>query len=338
MCRNCISFETVAVLGGDYDGDNLLTGSAYVTRSASGRTYVHDFGAGAGEMFFYSSDGQLDFTIRRDGGGPGEYVYPMPIVELPNRRVVVFDQANVRLSILEEDGTFLESSYFPSHRINQAHPLNDSVLLVAASIGTPDRAGLPFHLVHIGGSILESFGSEGAGFRRMMVLDDDRFLSTSASGRPYRIEHWNGRSLETVWIREADWFPREPRSPEAAGSPYLSDIYLDGSLLWTIVIVEDPSWTPPAPDAPPVPNSAEALDSEFDTVVEVIDLASNEVVASQRFDEVMDRLFPDGTVLHLSADDLGVALWEIRYLRFRSSSQRDSPMLPNPSPSKEDSR
>ena len=345
MCRDCISLRTVAVLGGDYDGDNLLTGSAYVTRSISGRTYVHDFGAGAAEMFFYTSDGQLKFTIRQEGEGPGEYVDPRPIVELPNRRVVVFDQATVRLSILEEDGTFVESSYFP-HKINQAHPLNDSVLLVAASIRTPERAGLPFHLVHISGTILESFGrevnfipgTEGVGFRRMMVLNDSRFLSTSTSGRPYEIERWNGRSLEAVLTREADWFPRRPRSREVAGSPYVSDIYLDGLLLWTIVIVKDPNWTPPAPDAPPVPNSAESLDSEFDTIIEVIDLTVNEVVASQQFDEAMDRLFPDGTILHLAADDLGVALWEIRSHRFRASSLRGSLMLPNTSPSREDSR
>lgn len=327
MCRDCISLETVAVLGGDYDGDNLLTGSAYVTRSRSGRTYVHDFGAGAAEMFFYTSDGELKFTIRQEGEGPGEYVDPMPIVELPNRRVIVFDQANVRLSILEEDGTFVESRYFP-HRINQAHPLNDSVLLVAASIQTPEQAGLPFHLVHISGTILESFGpevnfipgTEGVGFRRMMILDDSRFLSTSTSGRPYRIERWNGRSLEAVWTREADWFPQRSSSREVSGSPYVSDIHLDGSLLWTIVIVKDPSWTPPAPDAPPVPNRADLLDSEFDTIIEVIDLAVNKVVASQKFDGAMDRLFPDGTILHLAADDLGVPLWELRSPRFRPSS------------------
>ncbi len=34
-------------------------------------------------MFFYRADGQLEFTIRRSGEGPGEYQRPMPIVELP---------------------------------------------------------------------------------------------------------------------------------------------------------------------------------------------------------------------------------------------------------------
>lgn len=95
ICRDCISFETVAVLGGDYDGDNLLTGSVYVNRGASGRIYVHDFGAGGSEMFFYRADGQLEFTIRKPGEGPGEYQQPMPIVELPSGRVAVFDQDNV---------------------------------------------------------------------------------------------------------------------------------------------------------------------------------------------------------------------------------------------------
>ena len=113
ICRDCISFETVAVLGGDYDGDNLLTGSVYVNRGESGRIYVHDFGAGGSEMFFYRADGQLDFTIRSPGEGPGDYQQPMPIVELPSGRVAVFDEHNVRISILEPERDAHRIQLFP---------------------------------------------------------------------------------------------------------------------------------------------------------------------------------------------------------------------------------
>ena len=322
ICRDCISFETVAVLGGDYDGDNLLTGSVYVNRGASGRIYVHDIGAGGSEMFFYRVDGQLEFTIRRPGEGPGEYQRPMPIVELPSGRVAVFDQDNVRVSILESDGTFIESNYFP-HRISWAHPVTDSVLLVSASIRTPELAGIPFHLVHLGGTILDSFGpeaslmpgAEGVGRRHVIVLDEGRFLSTSASGRPYRIELWDGRSIQRVWTREAEWFPRRPtRGNDGNISPHVSGISGDGSRLWTIVSVPDPSWTP-SPPGTRVPQSGEVLDNRFDTVVEVIDLNANEVVATQRFDQFVFGLLSGETALRLTADDLGVPLWLIQSLQ-----------------------
>lgn len=329
ICRDCIRFETVAVLGGDYDGDNLLTGSVYVNRGASGRIYVHDFGAGGSEMFFYRADGQLEFTIRRSGEGPGEYQRPMPIVELPSGRVAVFDEDNVRVSILERDGTFIESNYFP-HRISWALPVSDSVLLVSASIRTPELAGIPFHLVHLRGTILESFGpeaslmpgAEGVGRRHVIVLDDGRFLSTSASGRPYRIELWNGRSIERVWTREAEWFPlRTTRRDDGKVSPHLAGISGDGSHLWTIVPVPDPSWTP-SPPGTRIAQSGDALDNRFDTMVEVIDLNTNEIVATQRFDQYVFGLLSGETALRLTADDLGVPLWLIQSLTIRPAGRQ----------------
>ncbi|MYI06877.1 MAG: hypothetical protein F4059_06070 [Gemmatimonadetes bacterium] len=327
ICRDCISFETMAVLGGDYDGDNLLTGSVYVTRGPTGRTYVHDFGAGAAEMFFYTSDGELEFTIRREGEGPGEYRDPMPIVELPSGRVAVFDRRNARISILEADGTFIDSGRFP-HRVFGPVPVSDSVLLANASIREPAHAGYRYHLVHLNGTILESFGREASplpeeaevDFRRMVVIGEDRFLSTSTSGRPYHIELWEGRSLRTTWKRETDWFPGEV-PPRQAGmvSPYVTGIYLDGRLLWTLVILQDPEWVPPPPGSR-VEQSHAAATSRFNTVVEVIDLTAGEVVASQQFDAAISKLFLDGTAEHLGADELGVPLWEILSLRLREAS------------------
>ena len=101
----------------------------------------------------------------------------------------------------------------------------------------------------------------------------------------------------------------------------MTGIYLDGSLLWTLVIVQDPSWTPPPPGSR-VEQSAESVDSQFNTVIEVIDLTAGEVVASQRFDEAISRFFQDGTALHLAADELGVPLWEILSPQLREATRR----------------
>lgn len=165
-------------------------------------------------------------------------------------------------------------------------------------------------------------GAEGVGRRHIIVLDEGRFLSTSASGRPYRIELWNGRSIQKVWTREAEWFPRRTtRRNDGNISPYVSGISGDGSRLWTIVSVPDPSWTP-SPPGTRVPQSGEALDNRFDTVVEVIDLNANEIVATQRFDQYVFGLLSGETALRLTADDLGVPLWQIRSLKIHAAGRQ----------------
>lgn len=325
VCRDCIAFDTVAVLGGDYEGDNLLSTSAYVTRWPSGRTFVADLEAGAPRILFYTSEGRLESIVGRDGEGPGEYWHPMPIVEFPSGRLAVFDDRNGRLSILEADGTFLNSAHFP-HDILLAHPLSDSLLLVNGTVRTPERIGIPFHLVHIDGTILESFGPEASllpgaeepGYRHIAVIDERQFLSTATSGRPYRIELWDGRTLRTVWTRATKWFPDEsPPRRSREIRPWVGGLHRDGSRLWTIVGVPDPAYTP-APPGTRVIVDSQYRDSRWDTVVELIDLRLGEVVASQRFDQHILRLLWDGTALRLGADDLGVPLWQILALRFRA--------------------
>ncbi|MYG82178.1 MAG: hypothetical protein F4187_10670 [Gemmatimonadetes bacterium] len=52
-------------------------------------------------------------------------------MELPSGRVAVFDRRNARISILEADGTFIDSGRFP-HRVFGPVPVSDSVLLANA--------------------------------------------------------------------------------------------------------------------------------------------------------------------------------------------------------------
>ena len=328
VCRDCITFDTVAVLGGDYESDNLLSASTYVTRWPSGRTFAADVGAGDPRILVYTSGGRLESIFGRAGEGPGEYWNPMPIVEFPGGRVAVFDDSNARLSILEADGTLLNSAHFP-HDIQLAHPLSDSILLANGTVRTPERIGIPFHLVHIDGTILGSFGPEASllpgaeepGYRYISVIDERRFLSTAMSGRPYRLELWDGRSVRTVWTRATEWFPEEgpPRGLREI-RPRVAGLHRDGSRLWTIVTVPDPAYTP-APPGTQVVVDSQYRDGRWDTVVELIDLSLGEVVASQRFDQHILRLLWDGTALRLGTDDLGVPLWQILALRFSTPQE-----------------
>lgn len=327
MCRDCISWETVAVLGGDYDDADLLSLGVAMDRAASGRTFVHDFGVGPTEMYFYGPHGELEVTIRRPGEGPGEYSFPMPTVELPGGRLVVFDRGNLRLSLLESDGTFVKSGRLPLHRgfSSVPQPVSDSVLLAAAHIPTPERIGIPYHLIHVDGTILESFGPEVAmapgaediGWRYIRLIDGDRSFLVAHS-KPYRIERWEGRSASRVWVREAEWFEEQVtiQGSETTRAS-LQGIHLDGRYLWTLSGVTDPDyeWPPPETRTTVTPEFDNAV---ADYVVEVIDLAANEVIASQWFEDNMRELYPDGTAVHWRTDELGVPRYEIRSLKLNA--------------------
>ena len=95
---------------------------------------------------------------------------------------------------------------------------------------------------------------------------------------------------------------------------------VDGSRLWALISVPDPGWTPPRPGTR-VEQSGLSLDNRFDAVVEVIDLTTGEVVASQRFDHAVFALLHDGNTLRLTADNLGVPLWQIQSLRLHARQQ-----------------
>ena len=324
MCRDCISVETVAVLGGDYDSEDLLTLGVAMNRTASGRTFVHDFGAGPTVTYFYDPEGELEVVVRKPGEGPGEYSYPTQTVELPGGRLVVVDRGNARLSLLESDGTFVESGRFPHKFKSVPQPISDSVLLTAAHVPTPERIGVPYHLIHVDGTILESFGPEVAlapgaediGWRYIDLIDGDGFLV--AHRRSYRIERWEGRSATRVWIREADWFEgqvtiQENRTPKAS----IEGIHLDGERLWTLSAVVDPDYEWPSPETR-ITVTPEFDNAVADYVIEVIDLAANEVIASQWFDDNMRDLYPDGTAVHWRTDELGVPRYEIRAIRLKA--------------------
>ena len=205
-----------------------------------------------------------------------------------------------------------------------AQPISDSVLLTAAHGPTPERIGIPYHLLHVDGTILESFGpeislapgAEDIGWRYIRLIDRNRFLV--AHRRSYRIEWWEERSATRVWIREADWFEGQvtihgTRTARAS----LEGIHLDGRHLWTLSAVANPDYESPPPETR-IMVTPEYDNAVADYVVEVIDLAANEVIASQWFDENMRDLYPDGTAVHWRTDELEVPRYEIRALKLNA--------------------
>ena len=227
---------------------------------------------------------------------------------------------------MESDGTFLESGRFPHGFKSVPQPISDSVLLTAAHIPTPERIGVPYHLVHVDGTILESFGPEVAlapgaediGWRYIDLIDGDRRFLV-AHRRSYRIERWEGRSA-TQGLDSRGGLVRgsgHDTGKQNAKGPPSREVHLDGERLWTLSAVVDPDYEWPSPETR-ITVTPEFDNAVADYVIEVIDLATNEVIASQWFDDNMRHLYPDGTAVHWRTDELGVPRYEIRALRLKA--------------------
>jgi hypothetical protein len=137
--------------------------------------------------------------------------------------------------------------------------------------------------------------------------DSGTIVAAQALGT-YAIEVWDTTGvLRRRIIRNADWFrPYDPAERQRRGlsAPPLPAInsthYAGEGLLWIAGTVADRRWTPPAPTADAGERSARTGirerqsagwdvafgTSHFDTMIEVLDLASGRLVTSLRLDQV----------------------------------------------------
>ncbi len=168
--------------------------------------------------------------------------------------------------------------------------------------------------------------------RRMPDLDY-RGVSASSSGGywttkvwTYEMSRWQSPGVrDLTLVRRVEWFPpNEPTSwmemdawhVETPPPRRLSHIWEDGEgLLWTYTLVPDERWKPePEPDR---------IDSEwilrtFDTMIEVIDIGSGEVLADFRHDEKLSPVCGQDLVSSVREDRLG----DTRAVVFRPSLRR----------------
>ena len=104
----------------------------------------------------YSPDGELRFSLGREGRGPGEFSTPAVTIRLPDGRLLVGDDDGrltyVAPSGLEELGV----SRNPFRQIHDLDVVNDSLVLVAADDGLLTSNKL--HVLHVvSDSIVQSF-------------------------------------------------------------------------------------------------------------------------------------------------------------------------------------
>lgn len=193
-----------------YDGANAVDSRSRVVTASPER----------GKLVLFDSAGQFRYTIGRQGSGPGEFAASLLRVWFGARDSLhVFDPQLRRVSVFEpERGALVRTMPMP-WQVRTAVPLAArGGFVVAAAVGSPERAGFPLHRISADGRLEKSFGSHtqtlipgrDPGARVVAVSDNDGTIWT-AQADSYVLEQWNtdGQLLRRL-ERRAEWFVNSP--------------------------------------------------------------------------------------------------------------------------------
>ena len=148
---------------------------------------------------------------------------------------------------------------------------------------------------------------------RRSVFDPDHELASEgvlwvAPRNAYELANYSvvGPKFEPtnrVYRRQAEWFqPWTERSPDGRPRPSIMQIAFgpeDPTLLWVAISVADAEWAPRRPQR----SSKELIDSQYDSILEVIDVKSGAVLATRRFGPTLSRLTFQGLIPAVRIDD-----------------------------------
>ena len=331
-CSNCsVVVERVTVLG-TADGDGALPGVVRsIVRDQEGRLLIGAWNAE--QILIFDTTGKFVEGIGRRGEGPGEFggaVYIL--VRTRGDSIVALDAGANRLSsfsatwepgwtapditdygggslIALPDGGFVRSGEVP----RRANPARD-----------------PLHVLDAEGQLVRSFGADSADpdapgtmYPTLAVTPDGRIWAVDR--HRYRLVLWSteGKPLRTI-ERTLEWFP--PRTsaaaitPEQPPVPAINAIHVDAeNRIWVFIQVPAPEWKAALGEeeqgahGPRFPvTDYEIL---YETVIEVLDAASGELVASARVPQRIEMVVEDGMAAAYFEDSLGVPRVELLRLR-----------------------
>lgn len=319
-CHTCAIFvEHVATLG-KIEDQISPSWFSHVAVDQSGNFYVGPTYS-PGEVAVYGPSGVLVRTLGREGEGPGEFTGIRVLRITGGDTLHVF--SNGRHTVLSIAGEVIDTSPFRVAS-RQVFILGDGRILANASVRTTDRIGLPAHILGADGLPSFSFGNDS------QTPQGDILPGTHRSAWPsggndvwvttlgdYRLELWDtaGVHLQTL-VRDAPWF--RPWQRRIAGEPFrarpptkIISVHQDKrGLLWVFSRVPDREWQPGF-DPP-------AYAQVYDTVIEVVDPTSGELIISQRFDapnQLFNWYFSEELVYSVSRNPLGleqVQVWRMR--------------------------
>lgn len=298
-CNDCLHFSEVAELGDDAGG-GLHNESHWATIDSLGNYWIGDVDGPR----VYTSDGRFRQKVGREGQGPLEFAAAGPIFTDSSGNVHVLDPRNQRESVVAQDFSLVRDSPLPPGWVYESLPISGTPLsLVSAVFHTADLLGYPLHVVR-GAEIVRSFGMKQSGVQLISTMSLLRRLAIAPTGEffsagyfDYAVEAWtqDGHRI-SGWRRAGLWNPPpdgvpQPMGPTSPPGGLFIAMRVDrADRLWTITWVPRDNWRDgmrevELPDGAVAYQPVNSNASIYTTAIEVIDLASGEILARSELDE-----------------------------------------------------
>jgi hypothetical protein len=328
QCDGCaLSLQREVVLGDAEGPGTIESKTTLASRDSKGRYYVREeYGA---TIKVFDAAGTYLTTIGRRGAGPGEFEMIAAVEHTTGDTLHVFDTRNLRRSVLSPDFGFVRSNPLAIRPANQVILTPNGGAVFGTTIRTAELIGFPLHLLDASGDRVRSFGSVTGEFDAAVPYSDERVLAKADDGAVwatyrtrYALELWSVDGVSEpirVLERKVPWFPphaRQPQSASDAPPPRLQAIRLvDNDRMLVVILVAGKTWQKAVRDGGIHPIVTD-WQGYYDSIIELIDLSSGEVLASAKsplafHDFVDDELL--STVTFDDAHNPYLEVWRVRF-------------------------
>jgi len=298
---------------------------ALLARTSQGHWLLGTMDKSPGIVAVYDDKGVLLSRFSRKGTGPGELESVDAMVVTRGDTVHLFDNTLRRYTVFSPSHRFLRSSAMPGS-VQHAVELSDGSLVINAGFSRSTAIGFPLHHMGRGGGITRSFGIEAPRIGNFGQFLMARAIAAADGGGVWSVPRlryepslWTPEGKVLELQRQASWFPPvlTPQSPgrDRRPTPWVRGVWHDGrEHLWVVLNVPDANWRPlpppPGERGPPID-----MDRQYDTIIEVINTRTGELLGSQRYGEQLGELLPGGFVVRYREDADGepyLDVWQLR--------------------------
>lgn len=282
----------------------------------------------------FGPDGRFKTKVGRKGQGPGEFTAAAHVSIDDHDTLFVADWTG-RMSVFAPEGRRYVRSFIIPPSARASAVLTDRSIVLNSSVDDKATAGMAFHLYRPDGYRFAATGDSTTPYLPSTDIFFIHRLARSSAGGfwslrlmgEYRIERWDVRGGRLAYLTRApEWYVGLPARLRGVDTNALDPppsqalaIWEDPvGLLWTMILVGDSNRSRAKRSTR---ESSEGklyayndVDAAWDTMVEVIDTRDGQLVASRRFDIVLDQgLGRGGLVLHTVERADG--LYEARVVR-----------------------
>ena len=310
-----IRLVAMVTLGAD-SGDGAIATTPIVSARHPGgfRVVIAAFSALATAPLVFADDGRYLGALRGDRAPADRAHQPLFTRIGPGDSLWVFDNAQ-RVAIFDSARRYVRTIVVASPGLDASIPLTDAVVLPGGRFAATTEGHAIMQLFDANGVVVRDIGVQEAGgspptsARHMALAPDGTLWTTTIYGR-WRLEHWDttGKLLNAIepaanWLVDSIaahrlWYPRADQPPP----PLIRGIWLDAvGRIWVVGEVADRRWKEGfvAGDSG-APNRDDHIEPDryLDTIVEVRDPQTGQLIATARFDLACHSIAEPGVLVH----------------------------------------